>query len=156
MGGSQLLTSVILPLRIDDKLTATVMTATLALPEACRDTVLTIIADSSKEFSAHEQVAEVLNKMMVRCMLAVDVRSNFMENAPRQDEMSWFVVDLAGPPAIIIYEPRQARKGATVVVTLCAGVWLAGFASIIFVFSEFFLPGSAQTLPDRAISRLLG
>ena len=30
----------------------------------------------------------------------------------------------SGPPATINYELRQARKGATVVVDLCAGVWL--------------------------------
>ncbi len=30
----------------------------------------------------------------------------------------------SGPPATISYELRQARKGATVVVDLCAGVWL--------------------------------
>jgi len=31
-----------------------------------------------------------------------------------------------GPPATISCEPRQARKGATVAVDLCAGVRLAG------------------------------
>ena len=30
----------------------------------------------------------------------------------------------SGPPATINSEPRQARKGATVVMDLCAGVWL--------------------------------
>jgi hypothetical protein len=30
----------------------------------------------------------------------------------------------SGPPAIINCELRQARKGATVAVDLCAGVWL--------------------------------
>lgn len=34
-----------------------------------------------------------------------------------------------GPLATISYEPRQARKGATVVVDSCAGVWLAGVIS---------------------------
>ena len=31
---------------------------------------------------------------------------------------------LIGPLAIVSCEPRQARKGATVAVRLCAGVWL--------------------------------
>lgn len=39
------------------------------------------------------------------------------------------MVDPVGPPAMISCQPRQARKGATVAVTSCAGVWLAGFAS---------------------------
>ena len=30
-----------------------------------------------------------------------------------------------GPLAMVGYEPRQARKGATVVAEPCAGVWLA-------------------------------
>ncbi|MET4694762.1 hypothetical protein V5J35_000374 [Endozoicomonas sp. NE40] len=39
------------------------------------------------------------------------------------------MVDPVGPPAMISCKLRQARKGATVAVTSCAGVWLAGFAS---------------------------
>ena len=39
------------------------------------------------------------------------------------------MVDPVGPPAMNSYEPRQARKGATVVGTLCAGVWLARSAT---------------------------
>ena len=35
------------------------------------------------------------------------------------------VVTLAGPRAMTGYEPRQARKGATVVADACAAVWLA-------------------------------
>jgi len=31
-----------------------------------------------------------------------------------------------GPPATLNCEPRQARKGATVVVAACAGMWLLG------------------------------
>lgn len=42
-----------------------------------------------------------------------------------------------GPPAMISREPGQARKGATVAVTSCAGVWLVGLASI---FSSLYLP----------------
>ncbi len=34
-----------------------------------------------------------------------------------------------GPLATIGYEPRQARKGATVVIDSCAGVWLIGVIS---------------------------
>ena len=36
------------------------------------------------------------------------------------------MVALTGPLATANREPRQARKGATVVVTLCAEVWLVG------------------------------
>jgi hypothetical protein len=39
------------------------------------------------------------------------------------------MVALIGPLAINICEPRQARKGATVAVTLCAGVWLVRVAT---------------------------
>lgn len=36
-----------------------------------------------------------------------------------------------GPPATTRREPRQARKGATVVVKLGAGVWLGWVISIV-------------------------
>ena len=36
----------------------------------------------------------------------------------------------SGPLATANREPRQARKGATVVVTLCAEVWLLGVIAI--------------------------
>ena len=54
-----------------------------------------------------------------------------------------------GPPATISREPGQARKGATVAVTLCAGVWLVGFASIFLPrfflqFSRFLRNGSSS------------
>jgi hypothetical protein len=39
------------------------------------------------------------------------------------------MVTPVGPLAMIGYEPRQARKGATVVVISCAEVWLAGEAT---------------------------
>ena len=38
------------------------------------------------------------------------------------------MVSLVGPRAMIGYELRQARKGATVVAESCAVVWLAGAA----------------------------
>ena len=34
-----------------------------------------------------------------------------------------------GPPATISRKPGQARKGAAIAVTLCAGVWLAVVAT---------------------------
>ena len=40
------------------------------------------------------------------------------------------MVALTGPLATASREPRQARKGATVVVTLCAEVWLLGVIAI--------------------------
>ena len=40
------------------------------------------------------------------------------------------MVALIGPLATIHYELRQARKGATVVVDLCAEVWLVRVISI--------------------------
>jgi DNA polymerase III subunit gamma/tau len=36
-----------------------------------------------------------------------------------------------GPLAMIRYEPRQARKGATVVADSCAGVWLSRLATLM-------------------------
>jgi hypothetical protein len=40
------------------------------------------------------------------------------------------MVALTGPLATASRESRQARKGATVVVTLCAEVWLVGVTAI--------------------------
>lgn len=37
-----------------------------------------------------------------------------------------------GSLATLDDEPRQARKGATVIVKACAGVWLAGVATHLF------------------------
>ena len=39
--------------------------------------------------------------------------------------VSFYAVTLVGPHAMISYEPRQARKGATVVADSCAEVRLA-------------------------------
>ncbi len=41
------------------------------------------------------------------------------------------MVALIGPLAIVSCQPRQARKGATVAATLCAGVWLVWAATLI-------------------------
>ena len=41
-----------------------------------------------------------------------------------------FMVAPIGPLATLGSEPRQARKGATVVADACAGVWLVGAASM--------------------------
>ena len=41
-----------------------------------------------------------------------------------------FMVAPVGPLATLGSEPRQARKGATVVADACAGVWLVGAASM--------------------------
>ena len=43
--------------------------------------------------------------------------------------VSFMTVSLVGPHAMISYEPRQARKGATVVANSCAEVWLARVAT---------------------------
>ena len=43
--------------------------------------------------------------------------------------VSFVTVSLVGPHAMISYEPRQARKGATVVANSCAEVWLARVAT---------------------------
>ncbi len=40
------------------------------------------------------------------------------------------MVALSGPLATVCHKPRQARKGATVVVKVCAGVWLVRAPSI--------------------------
>jgi len=39
------------------------------------------------------------------------------------------MVALVGPLATTGSEPRQARKGATVIITSCAGMWLARVAT---------------------------
>ena len=44
------------------------------------------------------------------------------------------MVALIGPLAMANHEPRQARKGATVVVTLCAEVWLVRVTAIILAY----------------------
>ena len=44
------------------------------------------------------------------------------------------MVFLVGPRAMTRYEPRQARKGATVVTYSCAAVWLAR-AATSWIFS---------------------
>ena len=41
--------------------------------------------------------------------------------------------DPVGPLATITREPGQARKGAATAGTSCAGVWLAGFASMMYL-----------------------
>ena len=47
------------------------------------------------------------------------------------------MVALTGPLATASREPRQARKGATVVVTLCAEVWLVRVTAILLVISSY-------------------
>lgn len=51
-----------------------------------------------------------------------------------------------GPPATLNRKPRQARKGATVVVTACAGMWLSGpppFQTLYFYFGIFHFGSQA-------------
>lgn len=43
-----------------------------------------------------------------------------------------FMATSIGPSAMIHCEFRQTRKGATVTVNSCAGVWLVGVATLIF------------------------
>jgi len=47
-----------------------------------------------------------------------------------------------GSLATISREPRQARKGATVVVKLCAGVWLVWVASSNYYSQLLYNPGN--------------
>jgi len=49
------------------------------------------------------------------------------------------MVALTGPLATASREPRQARKGATVVVTLCAEVWLVRVTAIFLGYLSFYL-----------------
>jgi len=51
--------------------------------------------------------------------------------------------DSVGPLAMISCEPRQARKGATVAVTSCAGVRLAEDSTFILYCRQ---PSSKVTL----------
>ena len=55
------------------------------------------------------------------------------------------MVSLVGPLATIGYEPRQARKGATVVADSCAGVRLAR-AAIQFRYCDTNGSRSCTTL----------
>ena len=49
------------------------------------------------------------------------------------------MVALTGPLATASREPRQARKGATVVADSCAAVWLARAAST-YIFTRADIP----------------
>ena len=51
--------------------------------------------------------------------------------------VSFYAVTLVGPPAMISYEPRQARKGATVIADSCAEVWLVGVHHQFLLKMEF-------------------
>jgi hypothetical protein len=57
---------------------------------------------------------------------------------------------LVGSFAITICKLRQARKGATVAVLLCAGVWLARLSTLIFFSTLYHLRISSFLLvfPD--------
>ena len=48
------------------------------------------------------------------------------------------MVALAGPCAIETREPRQARKGATVVIFLCAAARLVSAATLFFLSARWF------------------
>tara|TARA_B100000959_G_scaffold163112_1_gene170948 strand:+ start:2355 stop:2546 length:192 start_codon:yes stop_codon:yes gene_type:complete len=45
------------------------------------------------------------------------------------------MVSLVGPRAMIGYELRQARKGATVVADSCAAVWLARATTLQWAYA---------------------
>jgi len=47
-----------------------------------------------------------------------------------------------GPLATMSREPRQARKGATVAVKSCAGVWLIGDTTLEFRLASSESPGN--------------
>ena len=53
--------------------------------------------------------------------------------------LSFYSVTLVGPLAMISYEPRQARKGATVVADSCAEVRLTELPLLIFKRPTFNL-----------------
>jgi len=61
------------------------------------------------------------------------------------------MVALVGPPAMDICKPRQARKGATVAETSCAGVWLMRVATNSFFFC--LLPDQADWILSLNIRR---
>ena len=62
------------------------------------------------------------------------------------------MVTLFGPLATISYQPRQARKGATVVVTSCAGVWLDWVATLTVPSAFSVSPLPVQLLFENAQS----
>jgi len=51
--------------------------------------------------------------------------------------LSCFLVSLAGPRAMLGYELRQARKGATVVANSCAAEWLARATNLYQIEYEY-------------------
>jgi hypothetical protein len=62
------------------------------------------------------------------------------------------MVALIGPFATRNFELRQAWKGATVEVDLCAEVWLVGVISNLFCYPNFYI--SVLIVPDfQLISR---
>ena len=61
---------------------------------------------------------------------AVIVKLLHLPAKPRIIPRSVSMVSLIGPLATANRESRQARKGATVAVTLCAEVWLLGVIAI--------------------------
>ena len=54
-----------------------------------------------------------------------------------------------GPPAMINCELRQARKGATVAIDSCAGMWLVGLPP--FFYSPLVIRGSVTKLSKMLI-----
>ena len=81
------------------------------------------------------------------CKFALDLPESFVENAPHPDATSVY----GGPcrsPAMISCQLRQARKGATVAVTSCAGV-LAGRECL-----HYLLPPSCYILYFSLLFRL--
>lgn len=55
------------------------------------------------------------------------------------------MVALAGALATINGEPRQARKGATVIIDSCAGMLLVRVATFLFSFCGFIMIGRNNT-----------
>ena len=69
--------------------------------------------------------------MCLNCGNSLESKVDFVDNRRPLVliQISVLMVTLIGPLAMIDGKPRQARKGATVAVDSCAGVWLIWVAT---------------------------
>ncbi len=77
--------------------------------------------------------------LKISCVKGVACLETSVKNLHNQRPLFESIMEgSVGPLAMINYELRQARKGATVVVTSCAGVWLAENSTLFALYLIFF------------------
>jgi hypothetical protein len=69
-------------------------------------------------------------------LIRLETCSGFRDNARRLSMTQAFNGGPVGPPAMILYEPGQAWKGAAAVKNSCAGMWLAGPPPTLFIIQS--------------------